>query len=188
MSWSPPRLPARVFVLAGSILVAGGCSIGSSPPTRVPPPAPVEAAAAAKATSKQVAEFPLAVSANGRYLVDRLGRPFLIVGDSPQALTVKVSVRQAKAFLGNRRAAGFNTVWVDLLCNDYTGGPPDGTTYDGIRPFVQERDLSTPNERYFKRVDALIRAAASRQMAVLLDPIETGGWLKILRENATAKA
>ena len=26
-------------------------------------------------------------------------------------------------------------MWVNLLCNDYTGGRPDGVTYDGIPPF-----------------------------------------------------
>jgi hypothetical protein len=76
--------------------------------------------------------YPLKIGPTRRYLVDRRGRPFLIVGDSPQALIADVSVTQADRFLANRRAAGFNSVWVNLLCNDYTGGRPPGPTYDRI--------------------------------------------------------
>lgn len=142
----------------------------------------------ARPTTTRDAAFPLAVSPNRRYLVDRRNDPFLIVGDSPQALFVNVSVAQANYFLANRKAAGFNTVWVNLLCAKYTGGRPDGSTYDGIRPFRRQGDLATPNEAYFARADAMIRLAAKHRMAVLLDPIETGSGLKVLRDNGVAKA
>jgi hypothetical protein len=132
--------------------------------------------------------FPLAVSRNGRYLVDRDNHPFLIVGDSPQALIVDVSVKQANHFLSNRKAAGFNAVWVNLLSDGYTGGRPDGSTYDGIRPFKREGDLSTPTDAYFARADAMLRLAAKYRMAVFLDPIETGGWLDVLGDNGLSKA
>ena len=151
-------------------------------------PAGVETAPPVRSTAARDATFPLAVSSNRRYLVDHRNHPFLIVGDSPQALFVNVSVKQAKHFLINRKAAGFNSVWVNLLCDSYTGGRADGSTYDGIRPFRREGDLSTPNEAYFARADAMIRLAARQRMAVFLDPIETGGWLKVLRDNGLAKA
>src|SRR5690349_8351529 len=38
-----------------------------------------------------VVHGPVRVSANGRYLIDRQNRPFLIVGDAPQALIVNLS-------------------------------------------------------------------------------------------------
>jgi hypothetical protein len=123
-----------------------------------------------------------------RYLVDRHDRPFLIVGDSPQALIANVSERQADHFFADRRAAGFNSVWINLLCDDYTGGRPDGKTYDGIPPFSRAGDLSTPNPAYFARADRMIRLAAKHRLDVFLDPIETGGWLEVLRSNGIAKA
>jgi hypothetical protein len=43
----------------------------------------------------------------------------------------------------------------DLLCNTYTGGNPNGTTFDGIAPFTTAGDLSTPNPA-FQRVDDMI--------------------------------
>ena len=131
--------------------------------------------------------YPVRPSKNGRYLVNKRGRPFLIVGDSPQALIVNLSLADAERFLANRRAAGFDTMWINLLCNTYTAGRPDATTYDGIAPFITPFDLSTPNETYFSRVDAVIRLAAKFGMLVFLDPIETGGWLDTLRKNGVEK-
>src|SRR5262245_29435766 len=122
---------ALALVGLASILPTAGC--GFSDPQG---PADVKAAPPVKSTATRDATFPLAVSRNGRYLVDRREHPFLIVGDSPQALFVNTSVNQAKHFLRNRKEAGFNTVWVNLLCEDYTGGRSDGSTYDGIHPFT----------------------------------------------------
>ena len=71
---------------------------------------------------------------------------------------------------------------------EYTGGRPDGSTYDGIIPFTTPGDLSTPNEAYFSRIDAMIRLAAKYGMVVFLDPAETIGWLNALRDNGVTKA
>jgi hypothetical protein len=131
--------------------------------------------------------YPLRPSANRRYLVDRTGRPFLMVGDSPQALVTNLSIAAMERYLANRHEAGFNAVWVNLLCNSGTGGRPDGATDDGIAPFTISGDLSTPNQAYFERVDAMIRIAAKYGIVVLLDPIETIGWLETLLQNGPAK-
>jgi hypothetical protein len=151
-------------------------------------PAPVEVAPPATSVKADDPVYPLKVGPTRRYLVDQRNRPFLIVGDSPQAMVVNLSERQAGLFLANRNRAGFNTVWVNLLCVEYTGGRSDGSTYDGVRPFRTAGDLSTPNEAYFARAEAMIRLAAKQGMVVFLDPIETGGWLEALRRNGQAKA
>lgn len=132
--------------------------------------------------------YPLKMSNNRRYLVDRHNVPFMIVGDSPQALIGKLSVKDAAGYIANRKAAGFNTLWVNLLCTTYTGCRADGSTFDGIKPFTSPGDLATPNIAYFRRADTMIQLAAKAGIVVLLDPIETGGWLGILRENGVAKA
>jgi Protein of unknown function (DUF4038)/Putative collagen-binding domain of a collagenase len=132
--------------------------------------------------------YPLKVSRNRRYLVDQRNQPFFITGDSPQALIGKLSLEDAAAFIANRRAAGFNSLLVDLLCEKYTGCRDDGSTYDGIKPFTTPGDLSTPNPVYFARADAMIRLMTRAGMVVFLDPIETGGWLETLRRNRVAKA
>jgi hypothetical protein len=132
--------------------------------------------------------YPLKAGPTGRYLVDQRGRPFLIVGDSPQSLIVNLSLADARLFISDRAAAGFNSLWVNLLCTKYTGGRPDGSTYDHIVPFTKPGDLATPNPKYFARVDAMIRLAGEYGMNVFLDPIETGGWLDLLQSNGPAKA
>src|SRR5262249_32861515 len=49
-------------------------------------------------------------------------------------------------------------------------------------------DLSTPNPAYFQRVDEMLMLAAANEMLVLLDPMETIGWLTTLRVNGVLKA
>ena len=132
--------------------------------------------------------YPLKVSGNGRYLVDQNNVPFFIAGDSPQALIARLSEAQAAAYFADRQALGFNAAWINLLCNSYTGGNPDGTTFDGIAPFIRPGDLSTPNAAYFNRVDDMINLAAQYGLTVILDPIETGGWLTTLENNGETAA
>jgi hypothetical protein len=132
--------------------------------------------------------YPLRIGGSGRYLVDQNNLPFLIIGDSPQSLIGNLGAADREMYLADRQAHGFNTVWINLVCNSYTGCKADGTTYDGVAPFTKPGDLATPNETYFARADAAIRDAARHGLVVFLDPIETGGWLATLRANGAAKA
>ena len=132
--------------------------------------------------------YPLTVSPTGRYLVDHAGTPFLLVGDSPQALLVNLTEAQAATYFADRAARGFNTVWINLLCAAYTGGRADGSLLDGTVPFTTPGDLASPNEAYFAHVDRVLALAAQAGLLVLLDPAETGGWLDVLRANGTTKA
>ncbi len=147
----------------------------------------VFSAEARSTVRSQAVSYPLKVAPSKRYLVDQHGHPFLIVGDSPQSMIVNLSLRDAKRFIADRKAAGFDALWINVLCQTYTAGRPDGSTYDHIKPFTKPDDLSTPNETYFKRVDAVIRLAGEYGMTVFLDPIETGGWLSVLQANGPVK-
>ncbi|HTQ10247.1 MAG TPA: hypothetical protein VMI31_09270, partial [Fimbriimonadaceae bacterium] len=62
----------RVIAILSGLATLASCGGGGST-TPLPPPTWV---------------YPVKVSANGRYLVDQNGKPFLIVGDAPQALMV----------------------------------------------------------------------------------------------------
>src|SRR5438105_5419130 len=131
--------------------------------------------------------FPLKVGSGGRHLVDQKGKPFLIAGESPQALMVNVSIEDAKMFFENRRSHGFNAVWINLLRRKGTGGRADGSTFDGIKPFKTADDLSTPNEEYFARCDCMIQLAAASDFLVILDPCETIDHLKVMVSNGPEK-
>lgn len=137
----------------------------------------------ASPAAEQMPAYPLKVSANRRYLVDQNDRPFLVAGESPQALMVNLSEEEAEVFFANRQSHGFNAVWINLLCKPYTGGRPDGSTFDGLLPFTTPDDLSTPNPAYFDRCDRMLRLAAKHGLLVMLDPIETGDFLKVMLKN-----
>jgi len=111
-----------------------------------------------------------------------------MVGDSPQSIIGNLTEAQADFYFANRQADGFNSVWINLLCNSYTFCNSDGTTFDGIPPFTTVGDLSTPNEAYFSKADRIMQLAANRGIVVLLDPIETGGWLGVAKSNGSTKA
>jgi hypothetical protein len=133
------------------------------------------------------AVYPLKIDPGGRFLSDQQGRPFLIIGDAPQALMINASVDEAEMLLANRASHGFNTVWIMLICNAYSGGRSDASTFDGLKPFNSVNDLSTPNETYFARCDQVIRAAADRGINVILNPADTGGFMPVLRANGLEK-
>lgn len=169
-----------------------GAPSGTATPTQTPTQTPVATlATTAVPTATPIpsgpATYPLKVSANGRYLVDQNNKPFLMVGDSPQSIIGNISEADADLYFANRQANGFNTVWINLLCNSYTYCNSDGTTFDGIRPFTTPGDLSTPNEAYFTKVDHVLQLAANHGIVVFLDPIETGGWLGVAKSNGTTK-
>jgi Protein of unknown function (DUF4038)/Putative collagen-binding domain of a collagenase len=151
-------------------------------------PAPAAALNPHARNSTTAPAYPLKVSANNRYLVDQNNVPFMIVGDSPQALIGNLSESEAAVYIVNRAGYGINTLWINLLCNKASGCHDDATTFDGIAPFTTAGDLSTPNPAYFQRVDAILKLAAASGIVVMVDPIETNGWINTLRANGRTKA
>jgi Protein of unknown function (DUF4038)/Putative collagen-binding domain of a collagenase len=131
--------------------------------------------------------FPSAVSANHRYLLDQHGDAYLMVGDSPQCMAANVAPGDMDYFFADRQARGFNTMWTDILCGPYTGGRGNYSTYDGIVPFTTPGNLSTPNPRYFARIDSMVQLAESHGMTLLLQPAETGTFRSLLRSNGAAR-
>src|SRR5262249_42787237 len=92
--------------------------------------------------------YPLKMSANGRYLVDSNGEPFLRVGDAPQTLIPKLFLGKTVAYVETRRHYGINTLWINIFSNAAQLCKEDGSTPDGIAPFATPGDLSTPTPAY----------------------------------------
>src|SRR5678816_3663698 len=126
----------------------------------------------------------LKASVNGRYLVDQNDLPFLMVGHDAHGLIGVLSDEESDFFFANRKAAGFNSFWIDLLCYRCTA---NGSTTDGIPPFTIPGDIATPNEAYFARVDDRVRLAGQYGLNVVLNPAETIGTLQLLRNNGPVK-
>jgi hypothetical protein len=150
-------------------------------------------------TAAAQAAYPLKLSENHRYLVDQNGKPFLMVGDTPQGLMGRLTEPDAEYYFADREAHGFNTLgWIDVMCagNDYPTNK-DAATPDGIKPFTgyvaggsdfTHYDLSKPNEAYFTRLDHILQLATKHHLFVFIDPIETIGWLPALRNNGMKAA
>ena len=132
--------------------------------------------------------YPVRTTANNRYLVDQKNIPFMIVGDSPHSLIGRMSESDATFYMANRQRYGINTLWVELLCNNNTACNADGTTFDDIAPFTTPGDISTPNPVYFQRVDDMLTIAAEHGITILLDAVETAGWLATFKANGPEKA
>jgi len=138
--------------------------------------------------------YPLKISgANPRILVDQDNLPFLMVGDSPHSLFSNLSSADAAAYLGDRAKRGINALWVNLLCIRPVEGRTDGSLLDGTKPFTATipdtpyYDLTTPNELYFAHVDQVMQTAAKDGIVVMIDPLETAGWLKTALANGSPR-
>jgi hypothetical protein len=178
---SLPGLARRVVAVAAvAMLVSalGGCasdddSAGATPTSLPAPPTHVA--------------FPVGVSENERYLVDEDGQPWMMNGDSPQCLSANLSVADMEYFFANRASHGFNSAWVNLICGPYTHGRDDASTFDGIKPFTDDNDLSTANPGYWERMDTMVDLAKKYGITLVLDPAETGTFIDLLTKNGVEK-
>lgn len=129
------------------------------------------------ATSRPDPEGPpfiTSVSPDHRYFLDQYGKPILIKGDSPWSMMTDLSPAQAEFWFSTRERQKFNASIVSLLGSPDNGGPnEDGSTFDGLRPFV-DGDVLRWNEPYWDRVASYVRMAADHGITVMLYPVD--GW------------
>jgi hypothetical protein len=97
---------------------------------------------------------PIRTSPNGRFFIDRNGSPFFWLGDTQWQLFRDFTLEEAEIILKDRARKGFSVIQVMVT------GVGDGTipNIEGQTPWLNY-DPATPNEAYFKRVDAIIRLA-----------------------------
>lgn len=105
--------------------------------------------------------FPVRVSDNGRYFVDANGVPVFWLGTTQWNLVRDYTLDEASFSLKKTAEKGFAYAQVMLM------GVGDGTTPNlhGEEPWHGDDPL-TPNEAYFREVDAVVRAAAECGLAL----------------------
>jgi Protein of unknown function (DUF4038)/Putative collagen-binding domain of a collagenase len=141
---------------------------------RTGPPAPAPGPAPGRRARPQGPPFVTSVSPDGRHFLDQYGRPILVKGDSPWALTTRLSPRQARLWFADRRRHGFNAAIVSLIGATENGAPSDdGATFDGLLPFT-DGDILRWREPYWQRATTYLRMAADHGITVMLYPID--GW------------
>ena len=161
------------------VAVVVTASVGCGP---VPDPAPVRASsgtpgesATARADAvpspEEAPAYVTGVSEDGRYLLDQAGAPVLVQGDSPWSALARASVAEWSAYCESRGRLGYNLAILDLVVLPDGGrGNPDGATDDGLVPFEDLDDWTTPSSDYWDRVDEFVRIAAEHGITVMLVP------------------
>jgi hypothetical protein len=108
----------------------------------------------------------LAVSANGRYLVDQAGEPFFYAGETSYPLFKRIYREEAYEFLQVRADQGFNVVQVYLLRGLGTPDIYDETT-------LLDGDPEKPNPHFFANVDRIVDRA--NQLGIAMGMVATHG-------------
>jgi hypothetical protein len=108
----------------------------------------------------------LKVSENRRYLVTEDGKPFFWLADTAWELFHRTDLQEAKMYLEKRKSQGFNVIQAVALAE--LDGLDEPNRY-GDKPLLNN-DPSTPNDRYYQHVDAIIDAADSLGLYIALLP------------------
>jgi hypothetical protein len=105
--------------------------------------------------------YPLKVSANGRHFVDQKGDPVFWLGTTQWQLFREYTLDEARTIIEQSKARGFAFAQVMLL------GVGEGTkpNVQGAKPWIDDNPL-TPNEGYFKNVDAVVQVARENNFVI----------------------
>ncbi|KLT46263.1 hypothetical protein CC85DRAFT_325052 [Cutaneotrichosporon oleaginosum] len=143
--------------------------------------------------TEALSRLAVTVGPSGRTL-ERNGEPFVLHMDTAWELFHRLTLPEAEEYLDTRKAQGFNAVLAVALTeldargvNECFG--PDGALLSstegggsifhpnryGMRPLLND-DPALPNAAYFSHVDAVINAAAQRDIIVFLVPT-WGRWV-----------
>lgn len=151
--------------------------------------------------------FPVRPSADGRVLVDAAGRPFPILGRTAWFMAA-LSTSDVDLFLKDTLARGFTSVELALIGHDPRGrhvpfddrgAAPflkrlDGRPWQGELKYenaaTESPDFATPNEAYWRGIDALLADLDSRGLLALAFPAYVGyagntnqGWMAEMVAN-----
>jgi hypothetical protein len=105
--------------------------------------------------------YPLKVSQNGRCFVDQKGEPVFWLGTTQWELFRQYRLEDARTIIGKSKEKGFAFAQVMLM------GVGDGTKANvyGEKPWIDDNPL-TPNEAYFKNVDAVLDIAREHNFVI----------------------
>lgn len=138
-------------------------------------------------SSAQSISFPLKASADKHWLVDKNDKPVFLTGCAAWRLGYNVSYADAKKFLTDRKAKGFNSLIVEITPDNGANNRGDVADINGEHCFIN-RDINKPNEKFFAHADSILQLCSDLNFAVLLFPLYLGccndGWIEYLREGS----
>jgi len=127
--------------------------------------------------------YPVKVSENGRYFVDQKGTPVFWLGTTQWQLFREYTLGDPRTIVEKSKGKGFAFAQVMLL------GVGDGTKPNvyGAKPWLDDNPL-TPNEAYFKNVDAVVRIARQNNFVISMTLFHQRWRKHITVDNARAWA
>jgi hypothetical protein len=131
------------------------------------------AAAPSDATARSVKNLKLKVSANGRYFVDQDGKPFFYLGDTCWLLFQRPNREEVDEYLKDRAAKGFTVIQAYVLRGLGKNHPDGNSSLLDATPLV-ERDLTRPNEEFFKNVDYVVNRA--NELGLVMGLVTAKSW------------
>ncbi len=141
--------------------------------------------------------WPLRINANGRYLEDQNGRPFLITADTAWCMVNGLTDLEIDGYLAARKAQGFNAIQFMLMAK-HSGCAVGGGSVDryGKSPFVHgDTDWSVPDEAYWARVDRILNKVEAQDMLAMVTPAYLGfscadgneGWCGVMHTQSVQR-
>jgi hypothetical protein len=126
---------------------------------------------------------PVKVSDNKRYFIDAEGQPVFWLGTTQWELFRGYRLEDARTILEKSKERGFAFVQVMLM------GVGEGTKPNvyGEKPWMND-DPRTPNEAYFKNVDAVLKVAREQNIAISMTVYHQRYCKHITADNARAWA
>jgi hypothetical protein len=127
--------------------------------------------------------YPLKVSENARYFVDQKGSPVFWLGTTQWELFRGYTLEDASTILEKTKGKGFAFAQVMLM------GVGEGTKPNvyGEKAWIDNNPL-TPNEAYFKHVDAVMDAARRNNVVISMTMFHQRYRKFITQQNARAWA
>jgi hypothetical protein len=116
--------------------------------------------------------LPLRVSPDRRRVLDAEGLAVLLQGDAAWSLIANTTLDEARHYIADRRAKGFNTLIVNLIEYCFSQDPPRNLA--GDEPFTTPGDFRTPNEAYMAHAERVLDLAADNGLLVILAPAYIG--------------
>jgi hypothetical protein len=122
-----------------------------------------------QSTATAAPAFPLALSSNGRYVVDANGHPWRVQADAAWFISALATPAQVDTYLATRKAQGFNAFYFMAMVHPggYPSVPNAPNNYAGVAPFTTPGNFLTPNELYWQWIDGVVDKAAAQGMVVM---------------------
>jgi hypothetical protein len=141
--------------------------------------------------------YPLSVSANQRYLVDKEGEPVIIHGDAAWELPTNRTKEEATRYFRDRREKGFTAGIWRIITTTFTNQAPGYKNVYEESPFSStvngELDFTDPNAAYWAHIDWCFREAYRHGQLIFASPAYIGysngeeGWTDALIANGAQR-